>query len=64
MAAKCHPLPIETRAIVIELSKAGKSERQIAIEDFFSGFPAFYTLSLSEAECNIQESCYKLYKIY
>ena len=27
MAAKRHPLPIETRAEVIELSKAGKSER-------------------------------------
>ena len=35
MADKCHLLPIETRAEVIELSKAGKSERQIAIEDFF-----------------------------
>ena len=35
MAAKPHLLPIETRAEVIELSKAGKSERQITIEDFF-----------------------------
>ena len=35
MAAKRHPLPIVTRAEVIELSKAGKSERHIAIEDFF-----------------------------
>ena len=35
MAAKRHPLPIETRAEVIELNKVGKSERQIAIEDFF-----------------------------
>ena len=35
MAAKRHPLGIETRAEVIELSKAGKSERQIAIKDFF-----------------------------
>ena len=34
-AAKRHPFPIETRAEVIELSKAGKSERQIAIEHFF-----------------------------
>ncbi|KAI6658194.1 Tigger transposable element-derived protein 6 [Oopsacas minuta] len=32
MAAKRHPLPIETRAEVIELSKAGKSERQIALQ--------------------------------
>ena len=35
MAAKHHPLPIETHAEVIELSEAGKSERQIAIEGLF-----------------------------
>ena len=34
MADKCHLLPIETRAEVIEL-KTRKSERQITIEDFF-----------------------------
>ena len=28
MAAKRHPLPIETRAEVIELSKAGKLSRE------------------------------------
>ena len=32
MAAKRHPLPIETCAEVIELSKAGRSERQIALQ--------------------------------
>ena len=32
MAAKRHPLPIETRAEVIELSKAGNSERQVALQ--------------------------------
>ena len=35
MATKRHPLPMETRAEVIELCKAGNSERQIPIEDFF-----------------------------
>ena len=35
MAAKCHLLPIKTRTEVMELSKAGKSEGQITIEDFF-----------------------------
>ena len=35
MATMRHPLPIETRAEVIERRKAGKSEKQIAIGDFF-----------------------------